>query len=129
MAQDTQDRTQDRLPSGKVRLTQDKRIGELTTPLGKDVLVLVRFDATEGLSELFEFRIECLSEQPDLNFDGAIGQQCKVKIKMYQPEREFSGILVEAQWTGLVNDKHSYRLVLRPWLWLLGRTTDCRIFQ
>jgi len=110
-------------------LTQDTRFGELTTPLGKDVLVLVRFDATEGLSELFEFGIECLSDQPDLNFDGAIGQQCKVKIKMYQPEREFSGILVEAQWTGLVHDHHSYRLVLRPWLWLLGRTTDCRIFQ
>ena len=82
-------------------LTQDTRFGELTTPLGKDVLVLVRFDATEGLSELFEFRVECLSEQPDLNFDGAIGQQCKVKIKMFDPEREFSGILVEAQWTGI----------------------------
>ena len=110
-------------------LTQDTRFGELTTPLGKDVLVLVRFDATEGLSELFEFRVECLSEQPDLNFDGAIGQQCKVKIRVFDPEREFSGILVEAQWTGIVQDLHTYRLVLRPWLWLLGRTTDCRIFQ
>src|SRR5882757_268731 len=83
MAQDTQDRTQDRLPSGKVRLTQDKRIGVLTTPLGKDVLVLVRFDGSEGLSELFEFRIEALSEEPDINFDKAIGQQCTLKFKTY----------------------------------------------
>ena len=58
-------------------LSQDTRFCELTTPLGKDVLVFVRFDGTEGLSELFEFRIECLSEKPDLNFDGAIGQQCR----------------------------------------------------
>jgi type VI secretion system secreted protein VgrG len=110
-------------------LSQDARLGELTTPLGKDVLALVRFDGTEGLSELFEFRVECLSKKPDLNFDGAIGQQCQVKIKMYDPAREFNGILVEAQCTGLEHDHHTYRLVLRPWLWLLGRTTDCRIFQ
>jgi type VI secretion system secreted protein VgrG len=110
-------------------LTQDTRLGELITPLGKDVLVFVRFDATEGLSELFEFRVECLSEKADLDFDQAIGQQCTVKLKMYEQEREFSGILVEAQWTGLLHDHHTYHLVLRPWLWLLGRTTDCRIFQ
>jgi type VI secretion system secreted protein VgrG len=110
-------------------LTQDTRLGELITPLGKDVLVLVRFDATEGLSELFEFRVECLSEKADLDFDGAIGQQCTVKLKMYEQVREFSGILVEAEWTGLLHDHYTYHIVLRPWLWLLGRTTDCRIFQ
>ena len=27
------------------------------------------------------------------------------------------------------NDYFSYRIVLRPWLWLLSRTTDCRIWQ
>ena len=48
---------------------------------------------------------------------------------MYDKEREFNGILVEAQWLGVKNDYYSYRLVLRPWLWLLSRTTDCRIFQ
>jgi type VI secretion system secreted protein VgrG len=110
-------------------LTQDTRIGEFTTPLGKDVLVLVRLDATEGLSELFEYRIECLSEDADLDFDKAIGQQCTLKIKMYDKEREFSGIMVEAQWLGVKNDYYSYRIILRPWLWLLSRTTDCRIFQ
>ena len=110
-------------------LKQDTRFGELTTPLEKDDLVLVRFDATERLSELFEFRVECLSEKPDLNFDNAIGKQCKVRIKMLGLEREFSGILVEAKWTGVLQDLHTYRLILRPWLWLLSRTTDCRIFQ
>jgi type VI secretion system secreted protein VgrG len=110
-------------------LKQDTRIGELTTPLGADVLVLVRFDATEGLSELFEYRLECLSEEADIDFDKAIGKQCTLKIKLYGIEREFSGILVEAQWVGVRNDYFSYRIVLRPWLWLLSRTTDCRIFQ
>ena len=26
------------------------------------------------------------------------------------------------------NNYYSYRLVLRPWLWLLSKTTDCRIW-
>jgi type VI secretion system secreted protein VgrG len=109
-------------------LTQDHRVGVFTTPLGKDVLVLVRLDAVEGLSQLFEFRIEALSEKPDLNFDGAIGQQCTLKIKTYGREREFNGIMVEAQWVGAKDHYYSYRVVLRPWFWLLTRTTDCRIF-
>jgi type VI secretion system secreted protein VgrG len=110
-------------------LKQDSRVGKFTTPLGEDVLVLVRFDGTEGLSELFEYRFECLSEDPDLDFDKAIGQQCSLKLKMYDKEREFNGIMVEAQWLGVKDHYFSYRVVLRPWLWLLSRTTDCRIWQ
>jgi type VI secretion system secreted protein VgrG len=111
------------------KLTQDHRVGVFTTPLGKDVLVLVRFDGREGLSELFEFRIEAFSEKPDLSFDSAIGKQCTLKIKTYGQEREFNGILVEAQWLGFKDHHWHYSLVLKPWFWLLTRTTDCRIFH
>ena len=111
------------------KLSQDTRIAQLSTPLGKDVLVLVRFDGTEGLSELFEFRVEALSERVDIDFDKAIGQQCSLKFATYGQQREFNGILIEAQWLGVKNAYYSYRIILRPWLWLLSRTTDCRIFN
>ena len=111
------------------KLTQDTRICELTTPLGKDVLVFAGLEATEGLSELFEFHIECLSENDHINFDDAIGQQCTLKMKMHGKERQFSGILVEAQWLGPKSGYYGYRILLRPWFWLLSRTSDCRIFQ
>jgi type VI secretion system secreted protein VgrG len=110
-------------------LKQDDRIGRFTTPLGEDVLVLVRFDASEGLSELFEYRIEALSEDADLDFDKSVGQACQLKLKTYGQEREFNGIMTEAQWQGVQDKFDSYRIVLRPWLWLLSHTTDCRIFQ
>jgi type VI secretion system secreted protein VgrG len=109
-------------------LSQNTRICELTTPLGKDELVLTRLDGTEGLSELFEYRIEALSEKLDVDFDKAVGQQCGVKVKMYGQERQFNGILVEAQFIGVRNDYFLYRLVLRPWLWLLSHKADCRIW-
>jgi uncharacterized protein involved in type VI secretion and phage assembly len=45
----------------------DGRRGILTTPLPKDgnsdPLALVRFDGSEGLSELFSFNVEAISPQ------------------------------------------------------------------
>lgn len=113
-----------------VSLRQDPRVAILNTPFGKDVLVLVRFEASEGLGELFEFRIDALSKDEDVDFDKAIGRPCSVTYKLYGNERVFHGILVEAEWLGKNDtDFHGYRLVLRPWLWLLSRTSDCRIFE
>jgi type VI secretion system secreted protein VgrG len=110
-------------------ITQDKHIGELITPLGKDVLVLQKFDGTEGLGELFQFTVDALSEKENIDFDKALGQSCTIKLKTYQDKtRIFDGILTQAQWIEKVEDYYHYRLVLRPWFVLLGHRADCRIF-
>src|SRR5262249_10880866 len=109
------------------KASQDTRFAELRV-LGKDVLVLVRFDANEGLSELFEFRIEAFSHD-EVDLDAIVGGAGSVKIKMYDQERHFHGVVVEAQWVGVKREFHVYRLILRPWLWLCSRTSDCRFFQ
>lgn len=110
-------------------LKQQSRVGEFkAASLGKDELVLTRFDGTEGLGELFTYNIEVLSEKQDFNFDKILGSKCTASIRSYEGTRHFNGMLVEAQWTGELKPYFSYRLVLRPWFWLLSRTTDCRIF-
>jgi type VI secretion system secreted protein VgrG len=110
-------------------LSQDERIGKLTTPLGGDVLALSRFDGGEHLSEPFEFRIEAISEQENVDFGGALGKNSTVKLKTADgKDRYFNGVLVEARWAGARGDLFIYQLVLRPWLWLLSLTSDCRIF-
>jgi len=109
---------------------QDARQAQLNTPLGKDVLVITRFDGSEGLSELFEYRIEALSDK-EVNYDDILGRSCSVTIESFEDKkRYFSGILTEAQWAGIAyEDKHVSRLILRPTLWLHTRTTNCRFFQ
>lgn len=109
-------------------LKQQGRIAELKTQLGKDELVLTRFVGSEGLSELFTFDIEALSETENINFDQALGSKCTVSVNSHDRTRHFNGYLVEAQWTGMRESYFSYQLVLRPWLWLLSRVSDCRIF-
>jgi type VI secretion system secreted protein VgrG len=110
-------------------LSQATRKAILKTPLGEDELVLREFDGKEELGRLFEFRIDAISRNRDINFDSCIGQACSVTLKTSGPDRYFNGILVEAEWRGPLEDNFAYRLLLRPWFWLLTRTTDCRIFE
>jgi type VI secretion system secreted protein VgrG len=111
-------------------LIQDLRVASLMTPLGANKLALARFEGYEGLSELFEFRVDALSRQASVDFNQLLGRNCTVTAVTYKdPKRYFDGILVEAQSLGMVDDLYSYRLVLRPTLWLLSRTTNCRIWH
>jgi type VI secretion system secreted protein VgrG len=110
-------------------LTQDRRLAQLQTPLGKDVLVLASFVAAEALSDLFEFNVEALSKEENINFDNAIGRACTIKQTTYGDKvRYYNGILTATRQAGKSQDLFHYHLVLRPWLWLLGRKADCRIF-
>ena len=54
-------------------ISQQDRIGKLTTPFGGDTLALMSLHATEGLSELFEFRLKAASLQSNLDFNSALG--------------------------------------------------------
>jgi len=111
------------------KLSQSERVAEFKTPLGKDELVLIKVDGSELLGDLFEFKIDALSEQENIDFDKALGQGCMLKLKAYAGKaRTFHGILTEAQWIGKKEDFYHYSLVLRPWFWLLGHRADCRIF-
>jgi type VI secretion system secreted protein VgrG len=111
-------------------LSQQARIGELTTPLGENVLVLSRFDGGETLSEPFEFRVEAISEQQNIDFNAALGKSITVKLKAVDgTDRYFNGLLAEANWAGPRASLFVYQLVVRPWLWLLSLTSDCRIFS
>jgi type VI secretion system secreted protein VgrG len=110
-------------------LSQDQRPGKLTTPLGDNALALTRFSASEGLSELFEIRIEAASEEGSLDFASAMGLGSAVELKTQDGQkRYFNGVMTEARWAGTQEDLYLYELVLRPWLWLLTRTSDCKIF-
>ncbi len=111
-------------------LSQDDRIGKLTTPLGDDKLVLSRFDGGESLSELFEFRIEAISTEANVDFNAALGKSVTVMLKTADGQsRYFNGLLAEARWAGRRESLYAYQLVIRPWLWLLSLTSDCRIFS
>lgn len=110
-------------------LSQDQQQGSLTTPLGPNALALASFSVIEGLSELFEIRIEAVSTEANLNFASTLGLNSTITLKTQDDQqRYFDGVMTEARWAGTQEDLYVYQLVLRPWLWLLTRTSDCQIF-
>lgn len=103
---------------------------QLDTPLGPDVLRIHRLEAQETLSQLGEICIDCLSESPDLDPDALLGQLACVAIALPDDAtRHLSGHVSRFAHTGTEGRYQRWQLVLRPWLWLLSRTADCRIFQ
>jgi type VI secretion system secreted protein VgrG len=110
--------------------TQADRFLAIYTPLGEDVLLLQSFKGHEGVSRLFEFEVEALSEDRALDFDAIVGKTTTIKIELPDGTDRYINGLVSSFWQGGESPTFaSYRVKLVPWLWMLTRTSDCRIFQ
>ena len=114
------------------RLTQRDRFARLTTPLGQDVLVLMKLDGTEAISENFEWRLSCLlnAEEDAVDPKEIIGKPCHVELDASDGSvRCFHGLCTEVRFRGWRGEYMYYQLSLRPWTWLLTRETRSEIFH
>ncbi len=110
--------------------TQDDRTMAVETPLGKDKLLLQRLDGEEGVSKLFHFDLELLSEDPGLDFNAIVGKNVTVSVKLIDGSKRYlNGIVNQFNQGGGDSRFTFYRAQIIPWTWLLSLTTDCRIFQ
>ncbi|MFO0698085.1 MAG: type VI secretion system tip protein TssI/VgrG [Nitrospira sp.] len=110
--------------------TQDTRLIGITTPLGKDVLLLRGFSGRESLSQLSAFDLDLLSKDPEIKFEDIIGKRVTLRVTLSQDkERYFNGFISRFVQTGAQTGMANYRATMVPWLWFLTKTTDCRIFQ
>ncbi len=106
------------------------RTFELTTPLGKDVLLFHRMSVREELSRLSEYRLDMLSDKGDIKLDDILGKNVTVKAELPDNKwRYFNGFVTRFSQGGTYGRYFIYRATVRPWLWMLTRTANCRIFQ
>ena len=108
---------------------QTDRLGRLTTELGGDTLVLLRFDGTDFVNDLFKYNVQTLAEHSDLDLDALMGTHASVEIGTRAGTRVFDGIVTSARWAGVGENGHRYDLTLRPWFWLAGRRRNQCIFH
>jgi type VI secretion system secreted protein VgrG len=110
--------------------SQDGRLIAIDTPLGKDVLLLQSFTGHEGMSQLYAFELELLSEEPAVAFNQIVGQRVTITVQLADGnERYVNGFVNRFAQTGHDVRFTYYQAEVVPWLWLLTRTMDCRIFQ
>ncbi|PXX40835.1 MULTISPECIES: type VI secretion system tip protein TssI/VgrG [Burkholderia] len=106
------------------------RVFTLDSPHGDD-LKFHTLDGSDELGRLFEFRIEALADSHSLSLKDMLGKPVTVRIEQQnQSTRYLNGIVARASLAGRRAERYyGYELVVRPWLWLATRRSDCRIFQ
>ena len=98
-----------------------------------DALDVRQFHVNERMNELFEVTIVALSENPDIDFEGVVGQA------MTFTARRGDGELDVRSWTGICGNVEqmaveerglsTYKLVLVPVAWLMTQRRNQRMFQ
>ncbi|HEX2830701.1 MAG TPA: type VI secretion system tip protein TssI/VgrG [Burkholderiales bacterium] len=102
---------------------------KIVTPLDDDLL-FHRMTAREELGRLSEFEIDLLSARNDIAADEILGKNVTVKLELEtEGFRYFNGFVTRFSQTGMRGRYNTYQASVRPWLWFLTRTADCRIFQ
>jgi type VI secretion system secreted protein VgrG len=102
----------------------------VSTPLGPNKLLLRSLNGEERISGLFQFTLEMVSEDKALDFQEIVGKRVTVSLKLANDSKHyFNGIVGR-----FIQDESNVRLTryyaeIHPWLWLLTKSGDCRIFQ
>lgn len=102
----------------------------ITTPLGDNELLVRNYYGEEGISELFRYDLELYSENPALSFSSIVGQSVSLQIELSNGDfQQINGLVTRFTQAGRDDRFITYFAEVRPWLWMLTLSADCRIFQ
>jgi type VI secretion system secreted protein VgrG len=113
------------------KYTQEGRALEVSTPLGKDVLLMAEFWGREAISQPFQFQLDLLAERGQrIAFDKLLGQKVTVRLALGgNRNRYFNGIVSHFSQGSRDAEFTRFHAELVPQLWLLTHRAQSRIFQ
>ncbi|MDE2593561.1 MAG: type VI secretion system tip protein VgrG [Burkholderiales bacterium] len=101
-----------------------------SSPLPSEDLFIESMNVSEGLSQLGTMQLNLLSENASLKPTDLLGKAVGVEVSLADGDkRYFHGHVTRFAMTTPRGRYFSYQAEVRPWLWFLTRTQDCRIFQ
>ncbi|WP_144222441.1 type VI secretion system tip protein VgrG [Mesorhizobium amorphae] len=106
----------------------NERATVVQTPVGADLLTFTHLIGRDEISRCFAYTVGFVSKSRDVDPLKMLGGIVSVEGES-DPKRWFSGLVSEFRLTRIEDRLAFYEAVVRPWLWFLGNTTDCRIFQ
>ncbi|MBK8096584.1 MAG: type VI secretion system tip protein VgrG [Planctomycetes bacterium] len=115
--------------------TQANRSIAIATPLGDDVLLLVRMTAREQFNQPFSIDAELLTEDSSIVPADLLRQNVTLRVNLRDGStRWFNGHVAEFRCLGTQKGGqgelfYRHAAVIRPWIWLLDHAADCRIHQ
>jgi type VI secretion system secreted protein VgrG len=106
----------------------NERATVVQTPVGAELLTFTHLVGRDEISRCLAYTVGFVSPSPDIDPLKMLGGVVSVEGES-DPKRWFSGLVSEFRLTRIEDRLAYYEAVIRPWLWFLGNTTDCRIFQ
>ncbi len=106
--------------------TQARQNLKVFTELDEDILLARRFAGVERISAPFEFELDLLSEDPNLDDRQLLRTEMVVSVDGL---RVFRGWVRSFSQSGQAADLTMYKAVLVPRLWFLNLSSDSRIFR
>ncbi|MFY1030734.1 type VI secretion system tip protein TssI/VgrG [Pseudomonas asiatica] len=112
-------------------LTQHQRLFTFDSPLPPEQeLQLLSFSGREGISELFSFQVQLISQDARIELKKLIGKKVTVGIALADGStRYISAHVSDFVHAGADGGIANYTAELVPWIWILSRRRDSRIFQ
>jgi len=111
-------------------MAQSKPLPVVLTSGAGSKLLFMSMSAHEEVSRLFEYQIIAVSEDGDLAADDMLGKPVAVSLVVGEGlTRWFNGMVASIGIEAGEGRYVSYRITARPWLWLLTRASNVRIFQ
>ncbi|RWB35778.1 MAG: type VI secretion system tip protein VgrG [Mesorhizobium sp.] len=106
----------------------NERATVVQTPVGAELLTFTHLVGRDEISRCLAYTVGFVSSSPDVDPLKMLGGAVSIEGES-DPKRWFSGLVSEFRLTRIEDRLAYYEAVIRPWLWFLGNTTDCRIFQ
>lgn len=106
----------------------DDRATLAKTPLGGDTLTFTHLLGRDEISRCYSYTVGFVSGNATVDPLKMLGGVVSIEGEA-DPKRWFSGLISEFRLTRMEDRRTFYEATVRPWLWFLGNTTDCRIFQ
>ncbi|HKU37972.1 MAG TPA: type VI secretion system tip protein TssI/VgrG [Polyangiales bacterium] len=103
---------------------------KVSTSLSDEMLVLASLTGHEALGRPFKYELDLYSLDETIPLQDLLGESVTAQLEVKEGEyRYINGIVTRFACIGYSGRHARYRATLRPWLWLLTRHMDCRIFQ
>ncbi|MES0029295.1 MULTISPECIES: type VI secretion system tip protein TssI/VgrG [unclassified Mesorhizobium] len=109
-------------------MPSEQRATVVQTPVGAELLTFTHLVGRDEISRCLAYTVGFVSPSHDIDPLKMLGGPVSIEGEA-DPQRWFSGIVSEFRLTRIEDRLAYYEAAVRPWLWFLGNTIDCRIFQ
>jgi len=109
-------------------LLTEKKFDFVSQGLDQDTFTVVRFRGAEGFSRCYEFEVDLVSTEAEIDLDQVLSNPATFTILREEGDIPFHGILAEFEQLHQVDEYVFYRAVLVPKLWWLSLTHHNQVF-